>query len=352
MSESSIQYGLRTTTRCLLALFLLGLCSRGIGFYNQTLKETPQVWMDVVRGTASAPEQYRIGIVQSAYWLTQHLVWSGHRPRLNWVFGAFDLLGAVSACFLLLGLLESTQTYRKASLAAQWFGSAGFVALALYALDWTFWYQKVGTLPSAGLVALMAWLWSPPANDQHPMTPARSVLTVAALLLLVALQSFIRADLALTMCLGVLAANAMGLQQRLSLSRRAAIATSALGMTLSAVVQFYLSKKLYPNANYGGVPIFMLPHDYRQWVLWASCLIFLAPLLWTVTQVLRQRYWGEGASASLLLAALFHLLLWVTMGRLDEVRIFLPMALVTLPLTLEIAMQRISPVFSKAKFYN
>lgn len=339
MGETQNQQAPRTLARSVLLLFLVGLCSRDTGFYNQTLKETPQVWMAVVDGTASAPEQYRIGVVKSAYWLTQQVSWQGHRPHLNWIFGIFDLVGAVCASFLLLGLLERTQVYRRAPVAAQWFASAGFVALALYALDWTLWYQKVGTLPSAVLVALMAWLWSPSA-ERTRSTYGRAAAIASALLALVVLQSFIRADLALTMCLGVFTASALHLPQQLSLSRRAALTTSALGILLSVAVQLYLSRVLYPHASYDGVPVFMLVHDYRQLVLWVSCLVYITPFLWTLSQVFRQRCWGEGAGASLLLAAFFHLLLWITMGRLDEVRIFLPMALVTLPLTLELALRQ------------
>ena len=336
MRVLSVHSGPRRVTRWLLVLFLAGVCSRGTGFYEQTLKATPQVWMEVVDGTAAAPEQYRVGIVLPAYWVTQHVAWHGHTIRLSRVFGALDLLGAIAGLLLLYDLLERTQVYREGSVALQWFGSAAFLALSFYAIDWTDWYQKVGTLPSVGLLALIAWLWSP---RQRELSAGRTAITAAGILALVLMQSFVRADLVLMVCLGVFAASALRLSPRLAMSRGAAMATSALGALLSIGVQLFLSKVLYPQATYRGVPMFMLRYDYWQLKLWASCLIFIAPVLWTTRQVRRQRYWGEGVGGGLLLAALLHGLLWVTMGRLDEVRIFLPMALVTLPLTVEMAMR-------------
>jgi hypothetical protein len=342
MTVVEIQRGPRRATQWLLVLFLTGVCSRGTGFYGQTLKISPEVWMEVIHGTANAPEQYRIGIVKPAYWITQHLALGGHKLQLNEVFGAFDLLGSIVGVLLLYGLLERTQVYRRATPALQWFGSAGFLALVLYAVDWTEWYQKVGTLPSVGLLALMAWLWSPNLESKGDDAGfSRTVWTAAGLLTLVAVQSFVRADLALTVCLGVFITTALGISARLSISRGAALVTSALGVLLSVGIQLYLSKVVYPQATYGPVKVFMLRYDYWELKLWASCLIFIAPVLWTTVQALRYRGWGEGPGRALLLAALIHAALWITMGRLDEVRIFLPMALVTLPLTMEIAMRRV-----------
>jgi hypothetical protein len=52
----------------------------------------------------------------------------------------------------------------------------------------------------------------------------------------------------------------------------------------------------------------------------------------------RHRYSGEGAGGAFLIAAVGYAGIWLVMGRLDEVRIFLPMALAITPLTVEMAM--------------
>jgi hypothetical protein len=327
-----------TLTRWLLGLFLVGICSRGYGYYNQMLIHSPQLWVDVLHGTASAPDQYRVGVVKAAYWVTQHTGWGGEALRLSQVFGIFDLVGSIVAAMLLYRLLEISKIYRQSETAMRWFASAAFVALTIYAVDWTNWYQKVGTLPTAGMVAMMVWLWS--SNGET--TAAQRGLRAAGILLLVALQSTVRADIALMLCLGVLAVSVLGIGDRLALPRGAAIATSLFGLLVAGGMQFYLMKVRYPHASYGGVPAFMLPHDVLRPTEWAATLIYLAPLLWTIVAAVRRRSVGEGMGAALLVSAVGYAVLWICLGRLDEVRIFLPMALATVPLTVEMAMLRVA----------
>jgi hypothetical protein len=326
--------GAQRMTRCLLVLFLVGICSRGYGYYNQDFKASPQIWMDVVHGVASAPEQYRVGIVMPAYWLGQHL-----GLRLSQMFGLIDLLSSVIAILLLYALLVKTEAYERASEAGRWFGSAAFLALTVYLVDWVNWYQKATTLPTACLVAVMLWLWTPTRRSER--TTAQKILIAAAFLAIAIAQSFIRADVAVMVCAGLFVASVVGLGS-LALPRRAALACSVVGGLLSVAVQVYLMKVLYPQATYGDVPVWMILHDWMRISNWASALIFMVPLLWTVRQVIRRRYWGEGAGAAFLFAAIGYAAIWLVMGRLDEVRIFLPMALVLTPLTVEIAMLRLN----------
>ena len=41
--------------------------------YSQTFYKEPTIWMDVVSGTGSAPNQYRIAVLDTAYFLARHL---------------------------------------------------------------------------------------------------------------------------------------------------------------------------------------------------------------------------------------------------------------------------------------
>jgi len=324
-------------TRWLLVLFLVGVCSRGYGYYNQQLLHGPQMWLDVMRGTASAPEQYRVGVVDAAYWVVQHTGWRGGVLQLSQVFGIFDLMGSIVAALLLYRLLELSEIYRRSGTTMRWFASAAFVALTIYAVDWTNWYQKVGTLPTAGIVAMMVWLWS-----AHGETTAiQKALRAVGILLLVGLQSMVRADIALMLCLGVLLVSVLRVGGRLALPRGAAIATSLCGVLVAGGVQLYLMKVRYPQATYDGVPAFMLRYDFLRPTEWAATLIYLAPLLWTTAVAVRRRTMGEGMGAALLVSGLGYALLWICLGRLDEVRIFLPMALATAPLTVEMAMLQV-----------
>jgi hypothetical protein len=51
----------------------------------------------------------------------------------------------------------------------------------------------------------------------------------------------------------------------------------------------------------------------------------------------------EAAGVGILAGALIYLGMWLVVGRVKEVRIFLPFALALTPLTVELAMQRFLP---------
>ncbi len=314
--------------RAVLAMFLVGLCSRGYGNYNQELKAGGTEWMTVAAGAASAPEQYRVGVVVSALWVSRHT-----GLRLSQVFGIFDLGVGLLGVLLLYRVLERGRVYREATVAMQWFGAAAFVALALYALDWTSWYARVTTLPTLGLTAAMVWFWT---------VRGRAWVSSVAFLLLCAAQAFVRADVVVMLCAGLFVGSLMKRVPDGAMARGLALCVSAAGAAIGVGVQLYLMKVRYPQASYGKVPVFMLRHDWWRVTEWAALLIFTAPVLWTAAQMWRRRAFAVNAGVGVLLGALGYLVLWIMVGRLDEVRIFLPMSLAVLPLTVEMAMGRVS----------
>lgn len=337
MTATASNTGPQRLTRWLLVLFVTGRCWRNYGSYNGTLKTDPGVWTTVLHGTAAAPEQYRVGVVFTADWMSRHLP-----LRLSAAFSVLDLLGSLLAVLLLYALLRRSRVYRSASLPLQWFGSAAFVALTLYLLDWSDWYWRVSTLPTAGLVALMLWLWTPPSR--RGSSGVRAGLVALAFFAVCMAQAMVRADVALLVSLGVVAVCLARRDPQLALPRWAAL---AVGLTTAAAVsaaQIYLMRVRYPHAGYGDVPVFMLPHDYHSWTNWVSCLIYIAPFVWTVVQAARQRWACDGADAAFLAGALGYAVLWLVLGRLEEVRIFLPFALAITPLTVQLAMRGLEPV--------
>jgi dolichol kinase len=327
------------TTRWMLAMFTIGICGRGYGIYSQVLKTKPDAWMDIVQGTASAPEQYRVGVVLAAYWVAQHLQWRGHGPSLGMVFWGFDVTTGCAAALLLYQLLVRSEAFQRASMAMQWFGSAGFAAVMFYLIDWANWYQRVSTLPTAMIVALMVWLWT--RRDDAVSTGLRVMSTAGAFFLLAIVQSFIRADVASMMCLGVFVASLAGTSPKLSLPKGIALAVAGVTAMMTLAIQYYLVKVRYPRASYGDVPVVMLTHEWRHPLNAVTAAIFLVPFLWTLREAVRQRFWGEGAGGAILIASLGYACLWLVMGRMDEVRIFLPMAMAITPLTIELAMRRL-----------
>jgi hypothetical protein len=58
---------------------------------------------------------------------------------------------------------------------------------------------------------------------------------------------------------------------------------------------------------------------------------------------MRRRYQVESPGMGIFTAAVIFLGMWVVVGKIAEVRIFLPFALALAPLTAELAMQRFLP---------
>jgi hypothetical protein len=333
-TDSTREMGPKRLVQALLILFIVGICSRGHGIYTQTLKTSPETWTKVLEGSADAPEQYRTGVVMMADWMTRHIGFLS----LPSAFTLLDFVAAVGAVLLLYSLLGRGRVYREASATGQWFGSAAFVALTIYLLDWTNWYQKVETLAAAGLVAVMLWFWT-----RREIGLTRQASVSVSFLVVTAVLSFVRADVALMVCLGFAAGAVLRRDPEVALQRSTAIVVSLMGAALAAGIQFYLMKVRYPATSYGDTHAFMLAHDWKKLPQWVRLGVFVAPFLWTLAQVVRLREFGRGANGALLLGATGYAVLWMCMGRLEEVRIFLPVALGIVPLTVELAMMRYGP---------
>ena len=121
--------------------------------YSKEFQTNPDSWMDVVSGTAVAPQQYRIGVVWTADVLRRHA-----HLALRHGFLLIDAFSAVVAVYLLFSLFVRTRAYLAASESRRWFGAAAFVFLVQYYFAWIAWYQRPETLASLGILALTLWL--------------------------------------------------------------------------------------------------------------------------------------------------------------------------------------------------
>ena len=166
--------------------------------YSQAFYKDPTIWMDVVGGTANAPSQYRIGVVDSAYFLARHL-----HAAMRHTLAILDVISGLIAVFALFLVLQRSAVYRRAGVMAQWFGAASFIVLVQFYLAWLLWYQRPETLPTAAALALTLLLvsGSPGREGGGGIGTAGTVL---GLLLLAVAQGFVRADVAFALHLGIL----------------------------------------------------------------------------------------------------------------------------------------------------
>jgi hypothetical protein len=324
-------------TRALLLSVVLGLCNRTYWDYSNVDHYWPDYYTPYVQGVGLAPEQYRIGVKLTAWWLTRHLGWG-----LRHGFLLLDVVSSVAAVLLLYSLLQRRLAIERASNALQWFASAAFVMLMCFYLSWVQFYFRPETLPTVGLIAAIVWLWSPRAAFT---TRFEQMLAAAGLLIASALQATIRADVVCCLSAGMLLVTFTRLGRELSLPRGLAGLTSGACVVLAAGIQLYIMRIKYPHATYGPIPILMVRYDLRQPLTFPPFLLFMVPVGWTAVQFWRRRSVTDGLAWGLMLGSAAYFILWVVLGKLDEVRIFIPFAMAMAPLTVELAVRGIQDGF-------
>jgi hypothetical protein len=328
--------GPQRTARMLLLAFALGLCDLTYWQYSLMDHFNPGYWKSFVNGVGLAPEQYRIGVKLAAWWMVQHFGW-GFRHG----FVLIDVVSSLTAVFLLYDLLQRRRAVRGASVELQWFASAAFIALTCFYLVWVGSYFRPETLPNTGLAAVMLWLWAS-WNRIAGMRLGQIWLAIA-LVAASALQGWIRADLACALNAGIF----VGCLVRRRTGRvqhvRWKLAMSLLCTVVAGGTQLYIMRVKYPHASYGPIPILMIKHDLRQPLTFPPFLCFMLPIAWTYFRFWRDRNResGEDTDLGLVIGSMMYVILWVVLGKLDEVRIFIPFALALAPLTVELAIRRI-----------
>lgn len=319
-------------TRVLLVAAVLGVCDQSYWQYSDVDHYFKDYWLPFVQGIGAAPEQYRIGVKMAAWWLVKHL--SGD---FRYGFTLMDVIASTAGVLIVYQLLLRRLPIRRADTALQWFASAGFVLLVCYYMAWVGFFFRPETLPSLGLTACMAWLWTGRHEKRR-----NAVLTICGLLAAAAAQAWIRADVPCALNAGIFLASLTSNGRGLSISRRAALLSSAVCVAVPICTQLYIMRVLYPHASYGNIPLFMVTHDLHQPLTFPPFLIFVFPLAWTAMQAWRQWSRLDAASRGLFLGAAIYFVLWILLGKLDEVRIFVPFAVILIPLTIELAVRRIA----------
>jgi hypothetical protein len=327
--------GPKRVVSVLLSLIVLSAGFLDYWSYSQTFYREPGIWMDVVSGTAQAPGQYRIGVVDTAYFLARHT-----HLELRHTLAVLDVIAGLIAVFTLFLVLRRSPVYRTASLAAEWFGAASFAVLVQFYLAWLLWYQKPETLPTAAMLSLALLLLTVRLPDK-----IGTIVPVVGLLLLAGAQGFVRADAAFALHVGILLVCLTPAGRMFALPRWLQAGTSLVAAVLAMGIQYWLMRRVYPQANYGDTQVLQLFLNLKSPEKFVPFLLFLAPFAWTAVMLTRRRYQADSAGIGMFTAAVIFLGMWVTVGRIGEVRIFLPFALALAPLTVELAMQRYLPNF-------
>ncbi|WP_089409486.1 hypothetical protein [Granulicella rosea] len=301
--------------------------------YSLQLHQNPRFFLDILQGIADAPAQYRIGVVFAADWLARHTHQAIHHTLV-----LIDFCSALAMTGALTTLLFRSPVYRRAERVAQWFGGAVFCLLTLNYLLWLTWYVRPETLTSAALLSLTLLLLSIPMPGGAVLSRS---LGIAGMIGLSAVAGIVRADLQATLHAGVCLICLLGPGRGFALPRWLQFGASALSLLVACACQYYMMHVRYPHATYGSSPVLMLFSNLRGPLPWVVPALALFPWFWTTFTVLRGRFRPEGPALSALAGSLLFFCMWMTVGRFDEVRIFLPYALTLMPLTVTVAMTRL-----------
>ena len=318
----------RAITRILLVFTVLAAGFLDYWSYSAQLYKDPGTYASVLQGTAAAPEQYRIGVIRTAYFLAQH---AHMQPRH--AFALLDVIAGLVAGFVLLGLLERSAAYRASTNMLRWLASAAFLFLVAYYLAWLTWYQRPETLTNTMLIALTLLLLTKRTSNS-----AQYALIVIGMLALTAAQSLVRADVGFCLHAGIFLFCFFPAARGLSLPRGMQAALSGVCVLLAGGVQFVLMHKIYPHASYGATPVVQLKLNMLQPLRIFPFVVFIAPWAYTFYETIRRKYTADAASVGLLVGSVVFLSLWSVLGKIDEVRIFLPFAFALIPFSVQIAM--------------
>jgi hypothetical protein len=100
---------------------------------------------------------------------------------------------------------------------------------------------------------------------------------------------------------------------------------------------------VYPHAGYGTTPVFELGQNLTHPLGMIPFVLFMLPWGWLVVTLVRRRSTAEAPSMALVTGSAIYVVMWFVLGRIEEVRIFLPYATALIPVTCACAMRRFLP---------
>jgi hypothetical protein len=288
--------------------------------YWQSLHAQPEAWYLYLHGGIDAPLQYRIGTWLVVAWAHIHLHLS------IWLtLTLIDVVSTGLALWCFVQVLRTNVTYLGYSAPLRMLSIAGLFSLLEYYLAWGHWFQYPGTMSSCLFVGLSVLLVSGTAIPNRYLT---SLCLVGAS----CLQGLVRADVAVVLHAGFFLAACSPLAKTLPYGRKWQLATSALAALSAGRVQLYLMEVRFPNARYGSAGVFRFSTNFLP-ANWMTAALALLPFWAILYLTVKRKYRPDSVTAMLLLSSCLYFAVWLMVGRLQEVRIFLPFGMALLPST-------------------
>jgi hypothetical protein len=288
--------------------------------YSKEYYAFPNAWSELLAGHGTAPAQYRIGVLFVAGFLSRlshgHIAIRHGITLIDFVFLAIGLP-------VTLALVSKTHFFRSKSYAVQCATYFAAILLLLFYLNWTLWYHKPETIANFGSLAVAAALLA--GWRRLP-----GLLAALGLILISAYLATVRADSGFALNLGILLTMLLPGNVARPSGRSLKAAAGMLGLLTVLSVEYYIKHKMFPDNPFSD-PLFQLVRNLKN-PLNLFCVIFaLSPYLVVVR--LAGKHWSrlEEWERALVVASVVELAFFFVVAKVDEVRVFLPYAMVLLP---------------------
>jgi hypothetical protein len=275
---------------------------------------------DFHQGGLPAPVQYRIGIPFLVGFLKQYT-----HMELRQSVPLVEALSYAACLGLLYGLFSSSARAKSARDSHRAALIAFFLAITQFPILWIFPWERPETLPTALYLAAVVVLVA--CRNRIPF-PLLCLLIVALSLG----QALMRADVPVVLGAALLLSVALPIP--LPRPRSSIAILGLLASATGACVQFYLRHVAYPNAHYPPTtPKIQLLNNLSldPPLHIPEFLIALLPFLATLFLLRRYRPHLESQDKLVLLICLLYLPVWVVVGLVVEVRIFVPFLFLASP---------------------
>ena len=288
--------------------------------YSQEFYQSPTEWSTLLQGHGTAPAQYRVGVLFLAKEISR---FSHAHLAMRHALALLDLVFLTIGVSITFFLLSRARFYREASYPARWIMHLLASLLLLFYLSWTLWYHKPETIANFALLVVASALIA--GTSRVP-----SLLAMGGLILISAYMGTIRADSGLALNLGLLFVALFPGDKFLPLGRVTQIVTGIAGIAAVLGVEFYIKYILYPQNPFSD-SLFQLVTNLKSPIN-LFCVVFaLTPYF--LILALSRKYWKEleGWECVLILASIVEFIIFFVVARVDEVRAFIPYAMVLLP---------------------
>ncbi|HWZ50911.1 MAG TPA: hypothetical protein VNW54_05555 [Granulicella sp.] len=288
--------------------------------YSKEFYLDPTGWSKLLQGHGTAPQQYRVGVLFVAHFLSA--LTHGHLAMRH-TLALLDLLFLVIGVVATFFMVARTRLYGEVSHVHRCALQFLALLLLLFYLSWTFWFHKPETIANFASLSVAAVFLSGRLRIPAP------VAAVGLLLVSIYLAT-IRADSGLALNIGVLLLALLPTGKALPLGRVLQGLAGGGGLIAVLGVEFYIKNVLYPSNRFSD-PLFELLTNLKSpFTLYCVC-IALAPYFLIVFLALRRWKTLEAWESALLVASIVEFFIFMILALADEVRLFMPYPMALLP---------------------